>query len=276
VADAFARLRWYARVAMKRHHLAGLTALTFTLAAASASAQQAQVPPGPVAPSSPPPLQAPSSAAPAPPPALTSAVRVHVHTSKNKVTAHLWIRRADGFAAVCDSPCTADIPVNSELRVTLGNNVDEPHEFVMTGDLGSEVDVEVKGPSIGPLIGGIVLMGVGGAFVLSGLLFVALGDLGKSTSSSSYSRDLASTYKTTGYVCIGLGAAAAVAGAVWLLTRSHEPQVKGAPYRDQPQRAPDVYSRGETLLGDVAVATRRDPSFTMPSPVMPLQLGFTF
>jgi hypothetical protein len=261
---------------MKRYALASLTALTFTLAAASASAQPAPLPPSAPSTAAPPAAAAPET----PARAVGSAVRVHLHTPKNKGTAHLWIRRADGFASVCASPCTADIPVNSELRVTLGNNVDEPHEFVMTGDLGSEVDVEVKGPSIGPLIGSIVLMGVGGAFVLSGLLFVALSDLSNSTSSSTYTRDVASTYKTTGYVCIGLGAAAAVGGLVWLLTRSHEPQVKGESYRGepqpQPQRAPDTYSRGETLLGDVAVAKPREPSLVMPPPVLPLQLGFTF
>ncbi len=133
----------------------------------------------------------------------------------------------------------------------------------MPSDLGSEVDLEVRPASVGPLIGSIVLMGSGGAFVLSGLLFIALSDVTNSSLTggkpSSTNAEVSSTYKTTGYVCIGIGAAAAVAGFVWLLSRSHEPQVNESPYRE-----PDVYGRRETLLGDVAVATPRDPTTANP------------
>lgn len=69
------------------------------------------------------------------------------------------------------------------------------------------MDLEVRPASVGPLVGGIVMMGSGGAFVLSGLLLLALADL------SSGSHIDNSGTKTAGWVCIGLGAAAAVGRA---------------------------------------------------------------
>ncbi len=245
------------RTAMQRRHLAVVTAvaaLALAAPAADASAQEAAAPP---------------------------PVRVHVRTSKNKGTARLYIHRADGsYTLVCASPCTADLPGNSELRVTLANKDDEPHTFTLPTDLGSEVDLEVRPASSGPLVGSIVLLGSGGVFMLTGLAFIALSDLAHSgisgTTSSTRDRDLASTYKTTGFVMLGLGAAAAVAGFVWLLSRSHEPQVIDAPYRE---REPGIYGRRETVLGDVALGTPRDPTSlaaTPSLPFMPLQYGFSF
>jgi hypothetical protein len=250
---------------MKRHHLAAVTALTIAVTAARAEDAAAQEAPGtPVAP--------PAATAP-----IAAAVRVHVRTFKNKGTARLYIHRTDGsYTLVCASPCTADVPGNSELRVTLANNDDEPHTFVLPADLGSEVDLEVRPASLGPLIGSIVTMGVGGAFVLSGLLFIALSDVhyGSVGNTTSTQRDISTTYKTTGYVMIGLGAAAAIAGFVWFLSRSHEPQVFDSPYQQ-----PQVYGRRETLLGDVALAKPRDPTSVItdaPLPFTPLHYGFSF
>jgi hypothetical protein len=246
-------------LAMKRHSLAALTAFAFSCAALASTASDASA------------QQAPAAPAPA------ASVRVHLRTFKNKSTARMYIRRPDGsYTLVCASPCTADITGNSELRVTLANNDEEPHSFALPSDLGPEVDLEVRPASVGPFIGSIVLLGTGGAFVLSGLVFIALADVAGTSSGSGYSysganRDLSTTYKTTGYVMIGIGAAAAVAGFVWLLTRSHEPQVRDAPHREA-----DVYGRGETLLGDVAVAKPRDPSLLVPAPSTPLQYGFSF
>jgi hypothetical protein len=248
---------------MKRHCRTGLTALALTVGAvfmpSAASAQAAQA----------------AQSAPAVP-AGGGAVRVHVRTFKDKGTARLFIRRPDGtYDFVCASPCTADMPVNSVLRATLANNDDEPHTFVVSGDLGPEVDLEVRPASAGPLIGGIVMMGSGGALVLSGLLLVAISgiDYTTRTTSSNTAAALSGTYKTIGYVFMGLGAAVAVGGLVWLLTRSHEPKVL-----DSPHRAPDVYGRAETLLGDVAVAKRRDATTATTSApaVTPLELRFTF
>ncbi len=221
-----------------------------------------------------PPASAQEQPATAPAP-TAGGVRLHVRTLKNKGTARVYIHRADGsYTLVCPSPCTADVPPNSELRVTLGAHEDEPHTFVVPADLGPEVDLEVRPPSVGPLIGSVVLLGSGGGLVLSGLLFIALSDVhyGQvSSSTTQTSRDISSTYKTTGYVMIGIGAAAAVAGFVWFLSRSHEPQVL-----DSPHREPDVYGRRDTLLGDVALGKPRDATNLAPAPFTPLQYGFSF
>ena len=252
---------------MKPFHLAGLVSVTLTLAAGNAAAQQV-------------------GAAPAPAPAVAPApvgaggsVRVHLRTINNKGTARLYIHRSDGsYTLVCASPCTADVPANSELRTTMNNNDEEPHTFVVPGDLGPEVDIQVRPASVGPLIGGIILMGSGGAFVLSGLLFVALADVTdgartsyNSASTAAYNERQADELKTVGFVMIGIGVAAAVVGLVWLTTRSHEPRVEGSPHRPV-----EVYGRAQTFLGDVALAKPRDATTVTAPPLTPLRLGFTF
>ena len=262
---------------MKRHHLAGLAALTLglsvTLAANDASAQTPNQPPS-SPPASTPTSPPPSAAAPTAPAGAGGSVRLHVSTEKNKGVARLYINRKDGYQLVCSTPCTADVPVNSEMRVTLNNNDDEPHSFTVPGDMGPELDVRVKAASLGPLIGGIVAMGAGGAFVLSGLLFIALADLNKSTrtssTSSSINKDVSDTYKVTGYVCIGIGAAAAVVGLIVLTTRSKEPRLDAGPYG-----APVIPGRQDTLLGDLASLKPRDPTFVQPA-ITPLTYTIRF
>jgi len=239
---------------MTRHPFAGLGALTLalglTVTSAPALAQQA--------PAGPPPAV----------PAAGAPVRVHLSTFRGKGTARLYIHRTDGsYTFVCDSPCTADMAAHSELRVTLNNNDEEPHTFGVPSDLGSEIDIEVRPASAGPLIGSIVLMGSGGAFILSGALMVALSDIRVSSTSG---RSITDSYKTIGLVMMGIGAAAAVGGLVWLLTRSHEPKVQGAPHREP------VYGRRDTLLGDVSVQKPRDATTAILPPVAPFELSFTF
>ncbi len=113
---------------------------------------------------------------------------------------------------------------------------EEPHSYIVPSDEGSEVSVEVKPASVGPLVGGIVMMGVGGAFVISGLFLLAVSDLNTTG---------ADQLKTAGYVITGIGAVSAVGGLLWLLNRSHEPRTTDGPIRQ-------TYGRAETLLGDVA------------------------
>ena len=86
----------------------------------------------------------------------------------------------------------------------------------------------------------------------------------------STNRSVTDSYKTIGVVLLGLGAAAAVGGLVWLLTRSHEPKVEGAPHY------PDVYGRRDTVLGDVAVLKPRDPTTAIFPPATPFELRFAF
>lgn len=241
---------------MKRHHVAGLGALTLALAlgatfsATPALAQQ------------PPPAPAPSASA--------APVRVHLRTFRGKGTARLYIHRTDGsYTFVCASPCTSDMAAHSELRVTLANNDEEPHTFEVPSDLGPEIDVEVRPASVGPLVGGIVLMGSGGAIALSGALFLALSDV-RYPSGSGTTRSSPESYKTVGFVLLGIGAACAAGGLIWLLTRSHEPKVDGAPHSQ------DRYGRRETVLGDVAAQKPRDPTTSILPPAAPFELTFAF
>jgi hypothetical protein len=211
----------------------------------------------------------PALAQEVPVPAPGAPVRVHLSTYRGKGTARLYIHRTDGsYTFVCASPCTADMAAHSELRVTLANNDEEPHTFAVPDDLGSEIDVEVRPASVGPLVGSIVLMGSGGAFMLSGAVFIALSDISYAGASSARTPD---GYKTIGYVMLGIGVGAAIGGLVWLLTRSHEPKVDGAPHR-----APDVYGRRDTLLGDVAVQKPHDPTTSVLPQATPFELHFTF
>jgi len=287
---------WYIGSAMKSFYLAALASVTVTLAAGNVAAQTPSQPPPSQPPSSPPPAGqvqvvpaplAPAAAAPqnpalSAPPGAGGTVRIHLRALRDKDTARLYIRAADGFTLVCAAPCTADIPQNSELRTTLNNNDEEPHTFTVPSDAGPEVDLEVKPASLAPVIGGIILMGSGGVFVLTGLLFVALGDVtdsnsdgisSSSYSSSSYQKSQSDELKTTGYVCIVLGAAAAVGGLIWLTTRSHEPRINEAPHRSH-QRA--VYGRAETVFGDMALAKPRDPTTAIGPAVTPFSYSFSF
>ena len=242
---------------MNRHAIASLFALGLTLIAAPTFAQE-QPRPGAVA---------PQPVAVAAQPAAGGAVRLHLRTYRGQGTARLYIHRSDGsYTFVCASPCTADVAAHSELRVTLRNNDEEPHTFEVPSDLGPEIDAEVRPASSGPLIGGIVLMGSGGAIVLSGALMVIMSDLNFSGSL----RNSQDEYKTIGFVMMGLGVATAVGGLIWLLSRSHEPRVQGAPH------LADVYGRRETVLGDVAAQKPRDPTTAVLPAAAPFTLSFTF
>lgn len=202
-------------------------------------------------------------------PVPSGVVRIHLRTFKDKGTARAHVHRADGsYALLCASPCTADVPPKSELRITLDDNEDAPHTVVVLASGGSDMDLEVRPAAAGPLAGSIVMMAAGGACVLAGLWFVALGNLG---SSSTGVGRIFEPSKTYGYVTIGIGAALAVGGLVWLSARSHEPQVK-----DSPPRGPEIYGRRDTLLGDVAVAKPRDASRLAPTPPVPLEYSIAF
>ncbi|MBX3191897.1 MAG: hypothetical protein KF819_33205 [Labilithrix sp.] len=201
-------------------------------------------------------------------PPAQGSVRMHFRMFRSKGYGRIYVLRSDGSSGlVCRTPCTADVPVGAQMRATVGEN-DEPHFFAVPADMGQEIDVEIRGPSVGALVGGIVMLGTGGALLLSGAILVALaGDTRNSII------DTESLYRTTGYVCIGIGAGVAIGGLVLLLTRSTEPRVEADPHRQGGDR---YYGREETMLSDVAAAKPRDPSTAIPpAPVAPV-LNFSF
>jgi hypothetical protein len=132
--------------------------------------------------------------------------------------------------------------------------------------MGQEVDIEVKGPSVGALVGGIVMLGSGGALMLSGLVLIAISD----TRSGFIKYD---DYSTAGYVCIGIGAGVAIGGLILMLTRSHEPRVEGDPHRPG---ANYYYGREATFVADTASAKPRDPTTAIPPPAVAPILNFAF
>lgn len=87
-------------------------------------------------------------------------------------------------------------------------------------------------------------------------------------------RERAQDVKTAACVFIGVGAAAALGGLIWLTQRSREPRVTGTRIA---KGASAVYGRHDTLLGDVALLGARDAgAIALPPAVMPLHLRFTF
>ncbi len=237
---------------MKRAITRALVVASIMLSAGTAAAQEtpSELPP--------------ASAAPAPAPANT--VRLHFRTYKDRQHARVYAHRADdSWTAVCDVPCTIDSPVGTELRMTIGSYEDEPHTFIVPGDVGPEMDVEIRPASIGPLVGGIVMMGTGAATAIVGLLCIAIAN----AASNTYGAD---DLQTFGIVVTAIGAVSAAGGLLWLTTRSHEPRTTEKQHRPGSR----VYGRSETLLGDIASARLRDPASAIGTPATPLRLGFTF
>ena len=237
---------------MKRAITRALVVASVMLSAGSAAAQEV--------PSEPPP------AVPAPGPAAPNTVRLHFRTYKDRQHARVYAHRADdSWTVVCDVPCTIDSPVGTELRMTIGSYEDEPHAFIVPGDVGPEMDVEIRPASIGPLVGGIVMIGTGAGTALLGLLCIAVAN----AASSAHGAD---DLQTFGIVVTAIGAVSAGGGLLWLTTRSHEPRTTEKEHRPGSR----VYGRSETLLGDLASARPREPGSHLGSPATPLRLGFTF
>ncbi len=272
---------------MKLERLACVAVVTGCLALARpASAQSADPPASP--PAAPASVTEPAPAAPAPdaqPAAPQSAapapgrVRLHVRTLREKTphTARVFIKGpGDTYSLVCATPCSAEVPAGAEMRVTFDDHDDEPHAFVLSPELGSEVEIEVRPASKAPLIGGIVMMGSGGLLAALGALYVAMADkLGKPQGNNSFFQvDTSDAYRKAGYIVIGIGAAVSTVGLIWFLTRSHEPRLVETPLRAPPR--PQAYGRSETLASDVASGKRRDEASLGPAPFTPVQWGFTF
>lgn len=262
---------------MKRAVL--VSAVTLALLAGTAGVARAQSAPPPSAPP-------PAGIAPAPgaaPQVVQGApagtLRLHFHTYREKGTARVYSRQTDGrFGFVCATPCTADIPANTPLRVTYNDREDDPKDFDAGNRVGEEIAVEVKGPSVAPVIGGAIMMGVGGVSVISGILLVAL-----SEDLDNNSRLFGTDYtKTLGYVTIGVGAALTVAGIIWFASRSSEPRIDAYPYRgerDEDDRGRDRRrrrSRAESFLEDEALAKPRDPLAPIAPAAAPLSWSVAF
>jgi hypothetical protein len=181
---------------------AGIALATLLLRSVAA----AQQPPPPAAPP-------PAAAAPRTP----GTVRVNVRAYRNRGLVRLYTAKTSAHpkAFICEAPCMADVYPGTPLHVTFGDS-DDGHDLLLEGKPGTDVDLEVRAASKGPLAGGIVLTIVGGLTALIGLVLVgvAAGDRGD--------EDLMSP----GLITLAVGGGLTVAGIFLIAGRSSEPRVR--------------------------------------------------
>jgi hypothetical protein len=153
------------------------------------------------------------------------AVRVHFTTPGNKVHAKLWAKQgADTqYRFVCSSPCKADIPGGMPLRATIEDHDEEPYDFVLSNDLGHEVQITARRGGRGALAGGIVMTSLGGITALVGIVLFAV-------SFADIRDDQA--FRTAGLVCIGIGGGLTVGGITMISGRTYEPVVRQTPFEN--------------------------------------------
>lgn len=188
----------------------------------------------------------------------TGAIRANF---KSKLRATIYDRQSGRL--VCTTPCTVDVPPGAPLRVVLEGGEEEPHDFAVTGEQGSMVDVEIKRGGTGALVGGIVLTASGGSVTLGGLVVVLLASV--ADNDRSLFREGADELRTVGIVMLVAGVGMMVGGVILLSGRSHEATTR--------QKATPPYgTRADVLRSDMAAAGARDP---MVSPA-PSQLGWSF
>lgn len=214
------------------------------------------------------PVAQPGTLGPVPP----DKVRVHLRSYRPKDTARLYIEQGtDRWALACTSPCGIDLRPGASLRVTYNDDVESPHDFSLQTEGGREIELLVKPASKGALAGGIIMVSLGGATALCGLLVLALSDLSRS------SRDR-SQAQVIGGVVTALGAGLVIGGIVLLANRSREPRITqestpaGGP---REKGAIDVPVRS-AFLDDGKLATSPSTSGILPAPQVPVGWGFTF
>lgn len=165
---------------------------------------------------------------------------------------------------LCATPCTADVPVGAPLRVVLEGGEDEPHDFVVTGEHGAQADVEIKRGGRGALAGGIVMVSLGGVFVLTSLVLFAISAAAEDSTNQTI-REEAGGFRTAGLVTLIIGGGLAAGGIVLLSNRSREATTR--------QKATPPYgSKAEIFRSDMLAGGGRDPLL----PPAPQQLGWTF
>ena len=150
-------------------------------------------------------------------------VRVHFHTPGNKVEARLFVRKSESeWALVCAAPCKADLWTGSQLRAVLGDHDDEPYDFVLANDAGSEVDIDARRGGRGALAGGIVMTSLGGLTFIVGVALAVVSTWSVVTNQASL--------RTAGIICMGLGGGTTAGGILLMTNRTWEPRIKQMPY----------------------------------------------
>jgi hypothetical protein len=203
-----------------------------------------------------------SSAAAQTAPPAPGLARLHFRTSRERDVATVYVRTLqNGYAFLCSSPCTTDLPPGAELRITIGDE-DEGRVMTVPNDRAGDVDVEVRPPGKGAVVGGVIMLPIGGILLLAGAVLTAV----SADRGSSRGGELAG-----GLVCLALGGGLVVGGILLLANRSHEPRLKQVPHRSR-----ERYSRDQTVLGDLAAGEHHDPLAFPQTAIAPLPLAFTF
>jgi hypothetical protein len=130
---------------------------------------------------------------------------------------------AKRWAPVCAAPCDFLVPLEGEYRIT-GRGLRSTKPFVLVGETGQRINLEVEPSSQGGFVGGIVLGSVGVVSVITGTVLWLLGaacsggacSVGDTSDNGTYS-----TMETAGVVLSVTGAAALVGGIVLLVSNIH-------------------------------------------------------
>lgn len=210
----------------------------------------------------------------APDTARASAARVRIHVLADRGAAKAIVESRDApdqYTLLCTSeplrlrpggvrrpyrpwaPCVADVEANSQLRVT----VDEHgHDVVVPSNGGDALRIEVVPESRTSAAPGVVLISLGGATAVIGLLLAGF------SSAISPGNDESTAFLAAG----ALGGAVVAGGIVTLVTRDTVPAHVVV--------EPIPRARGQTSLRDLASARSREPMTS--APFTPLTWGFTF
>jgi hypothetical protein len=184
------------------------------------------------------------SAPPPPPPPPGSIVVVGPPPAPEGPQGKVWVHIESGhelvlegrppsgsFGPVCNEPCDAELPLAYTYRLT-GSGIRSSRDFTLEAAPGQHVVLTVKTGSKGGFTGGIVLVSVGPALALIGLLVVLVGVAENSTTnfgcgvgtgttnSCSSNSNAGSGTETTGWVMTLIGLGATVGGIVLIVTNA--------------------------------------------------------
>jgi len=164
--------------------------------------------------------QMPAATTP-PPPSLEAQGNVTVHIEGGDVT----LEQVGGpWAAVCSTPCDRPLPLGASYRIA-GDGVRASRSFMLGGQNGDRVVLDVDTASKGGRTGGIVLVSLGGLSFLIGGLTLLVVAAANATSTSTGSAEV------IGWTMFGGGAAGVLAGILLItgnsstkVTQSMEPR----------------------------------------------------
>ena len=124
----------------------------------------------------------------------------------------------DDWVTVCSGPCNARVPVGAEYRIA-GGGIRPSRPFQLAGAPGDRVSIDVTPGSTGWFVLGIVIIPLGGATMLTGLMLLVVSALVGMTNGGGDAT--ASDFTAAGWITIGLGTAAMVGGVVLVINNAH-------------------------------------------------------